>query len=117
MRLNIAERVHLLPLLPQQGNFATLKILHNLRLELSFDEVELAEAKMTEQAGKLHWPDSDAVVKEIQIGPRARTVIVDALQALDRAKSLTLAQLPLYEKFVELTGEPDGAPVEPPNTT
>lgn len=113
MQLNIAERMHLLPLLPEKGSFATLKILHQLRQELSFSEQELADGKIIEEDGRLAWPDADALVKDIEVGQRARSTIVDILENLSMANELTMAHVSLYEKFVEVTGEPEFTKVEP----
>jgi len=38
MKLNVLERVTALRILPLEGNFATLKIVNNLRMALSLTE-------------------------------------------------------------------------------
>ena len=43
MKLGVLERITLLQILPVQGDFLTLRIIHELRQVLSFTEGEIAE--------------------------------------------------------------------------
>ena len=43
MLLGVVERIGLLQILPKQGDFLTLRIIHELRQSLSFTEEETAE--------------------------------------------------------------------------
>jgi hypothetical protein len=99
MKLNVIERVTLMRILPNEGNFVTWKIILNLKSSLSFTEKEYKAAGMYEKEGMTYWTKS--IDKEIEIGEKANDVIVSALKGLDNAGKLTEVMLSLYEKFIE----------------
>jgi len=108
-RLNIAERIALLNILPIEGNLVTLKIIRELQSNLSFSEEEVKHYKIksTPASGgvTVTW-DSDFAkeTKEIEIGDIAKGIITEQLKAFDEQKRLRLEMLDLYEKFVIGTG-------------
>lgn len=103
MKLSIPERLVLLKVLPQEGNFATLKVLSNLRLALSFSEDEIKEwgIKVDFEKGQTSWATNGEA--EIPIGETATGVIVDALRGLDKQRKLTFEDVSVYEKFIPTT--------------
>ncbi len=103
MKLSVQERVLILSLLPNEGSYATLKILNQLRLGLSFTEEELKKWKITEvpQEGRINW-ETDGEV-EIPIGEKATDIIVDALKKRDKADTLPMQAMSVYEKFIPTT--------------
>lgn len=107
MKLTISERVSLLNVIPSQGSVIALRILQDLREQLSFTEEELVEYKIkqerTPEGGMfVTWDEEVAkITKEIKIGKVAHGIIVDELKKLDRNQRLHVVQLPLYEKFVD----------------
>ena len=103
MKLNIIERIQLLGLLPAEGNAVTLRVVNELRQDLSFSEKEIKDAKIItdEKQGRVTWDDSAAVIKDVKIGDTARGIIKEALKKLDDEKKLTLAVMPVYERFME----------------
>jgi len=108
---NVFERLFLLSgVLPQQGNFTTIKIVTRLREELSFSEEEHDRyAIKSLPDGRISVTKDEELlqeVKPIQLGKRAREVIVNGLKELDRKKALTQGHILLYERFV---GEEDEA--------
>jgi len=108
MLLNIAERISLLNVLPQQGNILTLRIVQELRTSLSFTEEEMEKWKIKNQkveGGVVITWDEDFVkeTKDIKIGKAATGIIKQGLLRLDSQKQLRLDMIPLYEKFVEAT--------------
>ena len=70
MELSIKERLLLSGVLPQQGNIATLKIVRQLKEDLSFSEEEFKEINL-QKSGEdgFRW-DKD-ISKDIQIGEKA----------------------------------------------
>jgi hypothetical protein len=68
MILSVEERVIILSLLPSEGSFATLKILSQLRMGLSFTEEELRKWEIVEvpAEGRITWRDDGEA--EIPIG-------------------------------------------------
>lgn len=97
------ERIQLLSVLPAEGNAVTLRIVSDLRRDLSFSEKELkdGEIKTDPENNRVMWNNNADVVKDVKVGDTARGVIVDAMKKLDTEKKLNLALLPLYEKFMQ----------------
>ena len=104
MELNILERLMLNSILPAQGNIVTLKIVQELKMMLAFSEEEIEEHeidKLDDNKGIKWNPESNEYVKDIPIGPRAMSVIVEELERQDKAKELTADFISLYDKFME----------------
>ena len=103
MILSVQERVVILSLLPNEGSYATLKILNQLRMGLSFTEEELKKWKIVEtpQDGRISWEEDGET--EIPIGEKATDIIVDALKERDKANTLHVQAMPIYEKFIQTT--------------
>jgi len=100
MELSVLERLGLLDILPQQGDFTTLKIIRKLRESLSFSEEEHKTYQFRQEETKLFWEKGD-VLKDVHIGEKADDVIVSTLKKLNDEKRLTEEQFTLYEKFVD----------------
>lgn len=102
MKLEIVERIQLLNLLPAEGNAITLRIVSELRQELSFAEKEIKDANIQTDTenGRITWGNEAVVVKDVKIGDTATGIITDALKKLDDEKKLTLAVMPVYERFM-----------------
>jgi hypothetical protein len=103
LELTVSERLVLIQILPQEGDFATLRVVRDLRSALSFSEAELAALKFRTEGENLHWEPQPAA--DIDIGPRALVLIADTLKDLNTKKKLRLDQVDLYERF---TTEADG---------
>ena len=102
MELTVIERIHLLDILPREGDITTLRIVRQLREDLSFSEDEHKALAFEQQAnGTINWKLDAEVVKEVSIGTKAKKLIVDALQRLNTEKKLREAHLPLFERFAE----------------
>jgi hypothetical protein len=102
MELTITERLLLSGILPQQGNFVTLKIVRKLKEALSFTEEEIArfKLKVDDEEGTVKWDKTADVPTEIAIGESAMSTIVSALKKLDAEQKLLAQQCELYERFV-----------------
>lgn len=102
-KLNLFERLVVMGLLPQTGNFATLKIVTeaNMMLGATDEESVIAGLKPNEQGGviALHgWlvvPEKEFTFKETLLG-----IIRDALQKLDDEEKLTMEHYRVWEKFM-----------------
>lgn len=103
MNLSVLERLVALSILPKEGDYATLKILTNLRLSLAFTEAEMKAWGIVSDpvTGKTSWQQDE--VAEIPIGEKATDIIVDALRQLNREKKLTDQVVSLYDKFIPTT--------------
>jgi hypothetical protein len=103
MNLSVLDRLVLLKILPKEGDYATLKVLTNLRLSLSFSEDEMKDWGITGDAAtnRTSWQvDGKA---DIPIGEKATDIIVDALKKLNREKKLSFDDMTIYEKFIPTT--------------
>ena len=100
MKLDVRERLTLLGIMPQEGNFITLKVLRKLKDNLSFSEEEIKKYNFKQVDQHVTW-EQDTEPKAIEIGTQAKIIIQDALKKLDEEKKLTEAHLTLYEKFVD----------------
>ena len=103
VKLNVFERLVVLSFYQQvEANFATLKIVRLLQMELapSEEEYKLAGLKDVTNGG-VEADDWDAVPeKEITFGEKAKEIIVNALVELDEAEKLRWEHYTAYEKFV-----------------
>lgn len=100
MILSVYERLILLNVLPAEGDLTTIKIVHQLREALSFDEAEHEALKLhVDENGMAHWQTVADVGKDIDIGVKAAAIIHDTLDKLSRDKKLTEAHLSLCDKF------------------
>jgi hypothetical protein len=100
MNLTLLERIVLLNILPTESNFATLKIVNDLRNTLSFTEEEYKEYEIVQDGNKLTWNLKGNEEQEITIGEKATDIIVEALKKLDEGKKLTMQQYSVYNKFI-----------------
>ena len=103
MLLKVSERILLLGVLPKEGNFATLKILDELRMNLSYteDELEKWDIDVNQETQMVSWNEDGET--DIPIGEKATGIIVDELRKLDTENKLTNLTMPIYEKFIPIT--------------
>ena len=104
MELNVAERGVLLSILPKEGNFDSLKVMHELKMHLSFSEDEHEEIKFSTFVGAngqkaTRWEND--IVKDVPITKSALRLIEDELKALDGKNKLPAEAFSVYEKFIE----------------
>lgn len=100
MELSVLERGLLLNVLPREGNLWTLKVVHELRMALGFDEAELEalDFRPTPDGQGQMWNDTVAP-KEIAVGEKAKKIILEGIADLDKKSKLTMEYLPLCERF------------------
>jgi len=103
MKLEIVERIHLLNLLPAEGNAVTLRVVNELKQELSFSEKEIKDGKIEAdpETGQIRWSPEASVVKDVKIGDTAEGIINKALKKLDEDEKLTEQLMPIYDRFVK----------------
>lgn len=110
LKLTVFERINLLSILPREGDFTTLKILRELKENLSFDEEENEKLDFEYLSdNRVSWNNevSRNLIKDVKIGRKAESIIREELEKLNSQKRLKEEHLGLYEKFVE--GETDEA--------
>ncbi len=103
MNLSVAERLGILSILPVRGDYITLKVLNQLRMNLSFTEDELKDWGIVEdkENKRVSW-NSDEVT-DIPIGEVATGLIAKSFKELDKRQELPVNLLDLYEKFIPTT--------------
>jgi hypothetical protein len=100
IELAVAERLGLLALLPREGNLTTLRIVQQLRLDLSFSEGEHTLLGFQEdEDGMLRWNPEAECVKVVSFGATAMQVVQDKLSELNKAGKLRAEHLSLCDKF------------------
>ncbi len=106
MNLTIKDRFLLLSILPHEGDISTIRIVRDLRAALSFSEEEHArlkvETRQSPQGTTFKWDETAPQTAEIEIKPKAFSVIQAALLELGNQKKLTEDFIPLWDAF-----EPD----------
>ena len=103
MELSVAERLAILSILPVRGDYITLKVLEQLRMNLAFTEKELKEFGIVEdkENRKVDWSSDKSI--DIPIGEVATGLIVKSLKELETRKELPVNLLDVYEKFIATT--------------
>ena len=101
IKLGVAERMNLVGILPAEGNFATQKVVRDLRDRVGFTQKELGVIGYKVEDDRVLWDAEKAKEKEYDFGKYEVEVIVEALQQFDKDEKLTAQQLPLYEKFIK----------------
>jgi hypothetical protein len=98
----------LLGVLPTEGNFLDMKVLHDLRMHLALTEEEnkllnIRQSTMPDGRTFIEW-DVEAATKadkEIPIGEIGQSIIVKTLKELNEKEHLNAETFLLYDKFVE----------------
>ena len=101
--LSFVDRFALLQMLPVEGSVMTIRILRDLKNELGFSEEEVKKSKLKEVPGGVQG-DAGMVAKmhkDVPMGEKARDIIRESLEGLEKQKKLKLEFLDLYERFVE----------------
>lgn len=101
MQFNTFERLVLLGVLNQGGNNLTdLKIVHNLKMDLSFTEKEQKKTKMKYLENGNVQADWFAVKpKDIKLCDRSKEIITKGLKKMGEQEQLTEEHFTLCEKF------------------
>jgi hypothetical protein len=99
MKLDVGERIRLLGILPEKGNLLTLKIVRELRDDLSFSEKDHKDMGLKVTQDRITWDDK-AKKKDVKFGDQAKELVEKVLRELNEKDELTLPDLDLWEKFI-----------------
>jgi len=115
VKLTVKQRINLQSILPQQGDFLTVKMIRVLREELSFSQEEHELLKLvSNQNGSVSWDGKAAenCIKEVEIPETVVSIVKETLEKLNVQKKITEAHLDFYEMFMDLnkTEEPEKSP-------
>jgi len=113
VELNIAERIALIGVLPQQGNAVTLRVIRELQTQLSFTDEEIEHYGienhlLPDGRASINWnPELIDETKDIEIGKTAKKAIIAQLERLDKTGQLHISMMPIYDRFIEPESEED----------
>jgi hypothetical protein len=102
MKLSLRDRFTILNVLPDKGNLATIKIVHNLKMNLSLSKEEFEDLEIKEKDGLVYWNDEKEKKygeKEIDISGKSLSIVLSAFDKLDKEEELTDAHLQTYLKI------------------
>lgn len=101
MELTIKERFTILGVLPREGNFLTLRIIRDLQKDLSFTEAEIEEFEIKSvDSEHVVWNLAKEKPVDIKIGEKAKSIIAEQFENMNKSKQLTIDHIDLYAKFV-----------------
>ena len=87
-------------LLPEHGDVDTIRIVHDLRTNLSFSEQEHTDWNLQKDGDGIYTWDKDIANKNIEIGEKASEIIREELNRLSDQGRVTEKHLVLYDKFI-----------------
>ena len=103
VKLNVGERLTAMQLLPQEGNFLTLKLTKDVIDILGINEKDFKEfeikAEVVDDKTMTTWNKKGTEEVEFELGPKTISLISDSLVKLDKDGKLTNQHFSLYEKF------------------
>jgi hypothetical protein len=105
MKLHVLDRLALLSLLPQEGDFTTLKMVRSLRERLSdYSEDERKALAFTSQTLEgqpfTQWDSNADTGWEFEFAPSETSLIVECLKRADSQKKLREAHMNVFEAFM-----------------
>ena len=102
MKLEVHERLALMPLLPQEGTYEALKAIRRAREMISFTPEEIKFYKIATVDGKIEWSTARATeqIAEIPVEEYMMGVITQKLVEINKKGKLIEGQLSIYDKFV-----------------
>lgn len=100
-KLTLAERIHILEILPSEGNFITLKVVRELKRNIGIKDGEFKLFNIEQKEGQVTWNEEGNKEIEFEFGEKVVEIITEDLETLDRDKKLEDKQFSLFEKFVK----------------
>jgi hypothetical protein len=100
MKISVKDRLVLLGVLPEAGDFVTLKVVMELRMDLGLSAEEIELIELVQEGTLTRWNVEKDPNKEFKLSKAAKGIIEVALIQLDATKKLTADHLALYEQFV-----------------
>jgi hypothetical protein len=98
MILNVPERIVLSQILPVTGSFLNLKLVREIKEELSFTQSEHEEIQFKQNGDQITWEKDKE--KEFEFNRVIYDLVVNSLKELDKQEKLEERHVSLYEKFV-----------------
>lgn len=99
MELNVQERLTLVNLLPEKGNFLTMKTIEAMKDLLYPSEEEAKKFGLEQKGNNISWNEEGSKPTEIKFTKAHKDLIVASLEKLDEKEELTMAQYQVFKKF------------------
>lgn len=101
-KLTLAERFGIVGILPEKGDYVTMKTLNELRNSLFPSDAEVEKYGIKQEGTQITWDQKfKDEEKEYTLGVTAVRLIQNALEELDRKKEITPNLIDIYEKFMK----------------
>lgn len=98
MQLNVNERLVIIGVIPEKGNFKTMTTVEKLRKVLYLSEEEVKEYQFEQIGETLGWNKKGIERKEIEIGELGMELVMESFERLDKEEELTyLHQYPVFK--------------------
>jgi hypothetical protein len=99
MKLNIQERLTLVNLVPEKGNFITMSIVDGLRLILYPSEAEVKKFDLKQDDRLLTWNEEGSKKTEVKISDSQIDFLMDQLEKKSIAADLDFLQYSVYKRL------------------
>jgi len=114
MKLNVNERLVIVGILPEKGNFKTMTTVENAKRVLHLSEEEVKEFELKQQGDNLAWNKKGADKIELEISELGTEMIMEAFEELDKKEELTAFHFSVYKYLKEEAKKAEEAKVEKP---
>ena len=98
-KLNVGERLTLVQIIPEKGNFKTMRTVETVKNTLYLSDEEREEFEVKQDGNNLTWNKKGSEAREISFNDFGLELIMEAFEGLDKAESLTSPQYLLYKHF------------------
>jgi len=99
-KLTLGDRFAVLSVLPAEGNFATLKLIRELREQMSLNAIEIKDHKVVQNGDHITWEHGEKT-KEMEFSEFAENMIKTRLKKMNETNTLEDKHFAIYEMFVE----------------
>jgi hypothetical protein len=101
MKLNVSERLTLVRIVPEKGNFETMGTVEKLRDALYLSEEESAEFEVKATEDSINWNTKGVERVEIKISEMGMRLLTKTLEELDKKEELTTHQFQIFRRIKE----------------
>jgi hypothetical protein len=100
MKLNIQERLTLIGVVPQKGNFETMSTIENLKLLLYPSEEEVKKYNIKQSEDRIEWSaEASTEPVEIPMTSVQRDLILKELNRISQEENLLYPQYSIFKRF------------------
>lgn len=101
MKLNVNERLIIVGIVPEKGNFKTMTTVEKLKSILHLSEEEIKKYEVIQKGESLLWNKLGVEKTEVEISELGHELIMDGFEKLDKKEELTLQQFTVYKYLKE----------------